>query len=84
MCSLYKCYVLSKTVPLLEKILLSIWKRGSAYEGSCSEVYLEKAFEGQELPLEKIACCRKAWRNVIDANVSHTLTTDDLKLMCSH
>ena len=81
----YKCYVFVEDGPIVRKnIIEHMEERGvPAYEGSCSEVYLEKAFEGLGIaPRERLPVAERLGETSLMLMCHHTLTTDDLKLMC--
>ena len=55
-----------------------------AYQGSCSEVYLEKAFEGLECrPEVPLPVARELGETSVMMLVHPTLTEDQMELSCT-
>lgn len=86
----YKCYVFVETGELQEgwtrdRILNEISAQGvPCFSGSCSEVYLEKAFEGTGWRPEKpLPVARRLGEDSLMFLVHPTLTTDELAKTCS-
>jgi len=53
-------------------------------DGACSEIYLEKAFDGPEnyRPSSRLAVARELGETSLMFNVHHTLTIDEITMMC--
>ncbi len=52
------------------------------FSGSCSEVYLEKAFDGNGLrPVERLPVARELGETSLMFLVHHTLTEEDMERM---
>lgn len=86
----YKCYVFVEPVELAEgwtrdKILAEILSRGvPCFSGSCSEVYLEKAFDGTGFrPAERLAVARELGDTSLMFLVHPTLTVAEIDRTCS-
>jgi dTDP-4-amino-4,6-dideoxygalactose transaminase len=67
-----------------DRIVETIVERGvPAYQGSCSEVYLEKAFEGTPWrPKERLTNAVELGETSLMFLVHPTLTEDEVKLSC--
>ncbi|UHL63234.1 DegT/DnrJ/EryC1/StrS aminotransferase family protein [Paralcaligenes sp. KSB-10] len=85
----YKCYVfvepkLLKSEWSRDRILLELNKRGvPAYSGSCSEVYLEKAFDNTGWrPVERLPVARELGENSLMFLVHPTLSTEEIDKTC--
>lgn len=81
----YKCYVFVEPDQLnsdwdRDRIMAEINSRGvPCFSGSCSEVYLEKAFEGTGLrPKERLPIARELGETSLMFLVHPTLTQDDI------
>jgi dTDP-4-amino-4,6-dideoxygalactose transaminase len=86
----YKCYVFVETAELAEgwsrdRILSEISSRGvPCFSGSCSEVYLEKAFDGTGWrPTERLAVARELGETSLMFLVHPTLTEAEIEKTCS-
>ena len=86
----YKCYVFVDNQCLNEgwdrdMIIDEIIKRGvPCFSGSCSEVYLEKAFDHTNFqPKERLPVAKLLGESSLMFLVHPTLTTDEIKLTCS-
>jgi len=81
----YKCYVFVKGgVELRDKIMREINEKGvPCYYGSCSEVYLEKAFDNTGLrPKERLAVARELGETSLMFLVHPTLTKEEIQKTC--
>jgi len=85
----YKCYVFVKLKELKngwdrDKIIKEINSLGvPCYSGSCSEVYLEKAFDNTELrPKKKLVNAKELGETSLMFLVHPTLTKDEIKQTC--
>ena len=85
----YKCYVYVRTEKLAtgwsrDRIVQAISAQGvPCYQGSCSEVYLEKAFDGTGWrPTERMPSARELGETSIMFLVHPTLTKKELDLTC--
>ncbi|MCL5043060.1 MAG: DegT/DnrJ/EryC1/StrS aminotransferase family protein [Gammaproteobacteria bacterium] len=85
----YKCYVFVEPEKLAEgwsrdRILAEINARGvPCYSGSCSEVYLEKAFDGTGFrPRERLPVARELGDTSLMFLVHPTLTESEVALTC--
>jgi len=85
----YKCYVFVDPAELSEgwsrdRILGEILASGiPCFSGSCSEVYLEKAFDGTKWrPVERLPVARELGETSLMFLVHPTLTTDEIKKTC--
>jgi len=81
----YKCYVFVKGgVELRDKIMMEINEKGvPCYSGSCSEVYLEKAFDNTGLrPKERLANAKELGETSLMFLVHPTLTEDEIQQTC--
>lgn len=85
----YKCYVFIEPEQLKpgwdrDRILNEINQRGvPCYSGSCSEVYLEKAFDGTPYrPAERLPVARELGETSLMFLVHPTLTDAEIALTC--
>lgn len=85
----YKCYVfvepkLLKSEWSRDRILLELNKHGvPAYSGSCSEVYLEKAFDNTGWrPVERLPVARELGENSLMLLVHPTLSAEEIDKTC--
>lgn len=85
----YKCYVFVKPEELndgwdRDKIMNEIVSRGvPCFSGSCSEVYLEKAFDNTDYrPKERLPNAKELGETSLMFLVHPTLTEDEIKLTC--
>ena len=85
----YKCYVFVEPNALLpgwnrDRILNEITTRGvPCFSGSCSEVYLEKAFDGTGMrPVEPLAIARDLGETSLMFLVHPTLTDAEINKTC--
>jgi len=81
----YKCYVFVKgDVELRDKILREINEKGvPCYSGSCSEVYLEKAFDNTGYrPKERLAVAKELGETSLMFLVHPTLTKEEIQKTC--
>jgi dTDP-4-amino-4,6-dideoxygalactose transaminase len=86
----YKCYVFVDPVALKpewtrDRIISEINGRGvPCYSGSCSEVYLEKAFDAAEFrPARQLPVARELGETSLMFLVHPTLTEDEISRTCS-
>lgn len=86
----YKCYVFVEPAELAEgwnrdRILGEISSRGvPCFSGSCSEVYLEKAFDGTGWrPAERLAVARELGETSLMFLVHPTLSAAEIEKTCS-
>lgn len=86
----YKCYVFVEPAELAEgwnrdRILGEISSRGvPCFSGSCSEVYLEKAFDGTGWrPAERLAIARELGETSLMFLVHPTLSATEIEKTCS-
>jgi len=86
----YKCYVFVESAELAEgwtrdRILSEISARGVAcFSGSCSEVYLEKAFDGTGWrPAERLPVARELGETSLMFLVHPTLTVAEIEQTCA-
>lgn len=86
----YKCYVFVESELLAEgwsrdRIMAEINKQGvPCYSGSCSEVYLEKAFDGLDCrPQQPLKNARKLGEISLMFLVHPTLTAAEIELTCN-
>ena len=86
----YKCYVFIELEQLApewsrHRILMSIRERGvPCYIGSCSEVYLEKAFDNTGWrPTKRLPIARKLGETSLMFLVHPTLTCEEIEKTCS-
>jgi len=81
----YKCYVfVNGDVELRDKIIKEINEKGvPCYSGSCSEVYLEKAFENTGFrPKERLSNAKKLGETSLMFLVHPTLTEEEIQKTC--
>lgn len=81
----YKCYVFVKgDVELRDKIMMEINEKGvPCYSGSCSEVYLEKAFDNTGFrPKERLAVAKELGETSLMFLVHPTLTKEEIQKTC--
>ena len=81
----YKCYVFVEgVVRIRDKIIREINERGvPCYSGSCSEVYLEKAFDNTEFrPKERLPNAKKLGEISLMFLVHPTLTKEEVQKTC--
>ena len=81
----YKCYVFVKGgVKLRDKIMIEINEKGvPCYSGSCSEVYLEKAFENTGFrPSERLPFAKELGETSLMFLVHPTLTKEEIQKTC--
>ncbi|MDQ9170122.1 DegT/DnrJ/EryC1/StrS aminotransferase family protein [Oxalobacteraceae bacterium R-40] len=85
----YKCYVFVETTRLIkgwsrDRIVEVITSRGvPCYSGSCSEVYLEKAFDNTEWrPKERLAIAKELGESSLMFLVHPTLTEQEIDKTC--
>ena len=85
----YKCYVFVKPSQLKEgwnrdRIIEEINALGvPCYSGSCSEVYLEKAFDGTDFrPAERLPVAKELGETSLMFLVHPTLTDDEIQQTC--
>lgn len=86
----YKCYVYVRSEKLAEgwdrdRIVMEINAQGvPCYQGSCSEVYLEKAFDGTGWrPVERLPNAKKLGETSLMFLVHPTLTESEIKQTCA-
>ena len=86
----YKCYVFVENQSLNEgwdrdKIIDEVIKRGvPCFSGSCSEVYIEKAFDNTSYrPKERLPVAKELGETSLMFLVHPTLTEEEIKLTCS-
>jgi dTDP-4-amino-4,6-dideoxygalactose transaminase len=81
----YKCYVFVEgVVEIRDKIIREINERGvPCYSGSCSEVYLEKAFDNTGFrPKERLPNAKKLGETSLMFLVHPTLTEEEVQKTC--
>jgi dTDP-4-amino-4,6-dideoxygalactose transaminase len=81
----YKCYVFVKGgVELRDKIMREINEKGvPCYSGSCSEVYLEKAFDNTGFrPKERLSVAKELGETSLMFLVHPTLTKEEIQKTC--
>jgi len=81
----YRCYVFVKgDVELREKMMMEINEKGvPCYSGSCSEVYLEKAFDNTGFrPKERLPVARELGETSLMFLVHPTLTKEEIQKTC--
>ena len=81
----YKCYVfVNGDVGLRDKIMREINEKGvPCYSGSCSEVYLEKAFDNTGFrPKERLPNAKKLGETSLMFLVHPTLTKEEIQKTC--
>lgn len=86
----YKCYAYVKPSQLApgwdrDRIVAEINARGvPCYQGSCSEVYLERAFDNTGFrPQERLPVARELGKNSLMFLVHPTLTNNEIDLTCT-
>ena len=86
----YKCYVFVRPKGLAQawtrdRIIEEINSRGvPCYQGSCSEVYLEKAFDGTGFrPKDRLPVAKELGETALMFLVHPTLTKEEIELTCS-
>jgi len=81
----YKCYIFVKgDVELRDKMMMEINEKGvPCYSGSCSEVYLEKAFDNTGFrPKERLPVAKELEETSLMFLVHPTLTKEEIKKTC--
>jgi dTDP-4-amino-4,6-dideoxygalactose transaminase len=81
----YKCYVFVKgSVELRDKIMREINEKGvPCYSGSCSEVYLEKAFDNTGFrPKQRLPVAKELGETSLMFLVHPTLTEEEIQKTC--
>ena len=81
----YKCYVFVRgDVELRDKIMMEIIEKGiPCYSGSCSEVYLEKAFNNTGFrPKERLPIAKELGETSLMFLVHPTLTDEEIQKTC--
>jgi len=81
----YKCYVFVKgDVDLRDKMMMEINEKGvPCYSGSCSEVYLEKAFDNTGFrPKERLPVAKELGETSLMFLVHPTLTKEEIQKTC--
>ena len=81
----YKCYVFVKGgVELRDKMMMEINKKDvPCYSGSCSEVYLEKAFDNTGFrPKERLLVAKELGETSLMFLVHPTLTKEEIQKTC--
>jgi len=81
----YKCYVFVRgEVELRDKIMMEINGKGvPCYSGSCSEVYLEKAFDNTGFrPKERLLAAKELGETSLMFLVHPTLTKEEIQKTC--
>ena len=81
----YKSYVFVKGgVELRDKMMMEINEKGvPCYSGSCSEVYLEKAFDNTGFrPKERFSVAKKLGETSLTFLVHPTLTKEEIQKTC--
>jgi dTDP-4-amino-4,6-dideoxygalactose transaminase len=81
----YKCYIFVKGgVELRDKMMMDINEKGvPCYSGSCSEVYLEKAFDNTGFrPKERLPVARELGETSLMFLVHPTLTKEEIQKTC--
>mgnify|MGYP000232172225 FL=1 len=82
----YKCYVFVKgDVDLRDKMMMEINEKGvPCYSGSCSEVYLEKAFDNTGFrPKERLPVAKELGETSLMFLVHPTLTEEEIQKTCN-
>ena len=86
----YKCYVFVRNKGLKndwsrDRVIAEIVSRGvPCYNGSCCEVYLEKAFEDTDFrPRKRLEVAKELGETALMFLVHPTLTVDEIELTCS-
>jgi len=81
----YKCYIFVKGgVELRDKMIMEINEKGvPCYSGSCSEVYLEKAFDNTGYrPKERLPVAKELGETSLMFLVHPTLTKEEIQKTC--
>ena len=81
----YKCYVFVEGgIDLRNKIMSQIQEKGvPCYSGSCSEVYLEKAFDNTDFrPNQRLPNAKKLGETSLMFLVHPSLTKEEIKKTC--
>jgi len=81
----YKCYVFVKgDVELRDKMMMEINNKGvPCYSGSCSEVYLEKAFDNSGFrPKKRLSAAKELGETSLMFLVHPTLTEKEIQKTC--
>jgi dTDP-4-amino-4,6-dideoxygalactose transaminase len=81
----YKCYVfVSGGIQLRDKMIVEIEEKGvPCYSGSCSEVYLEKAFDNTGFrPKERLPVAKNLGETSLMFLVHPTLTEEEIQKTC--
>ncbi len=81
----YKCYIFVKGgVELRDKMMMEINEKGvPCYSGSCSEVYLEKAFDNTGYrPKERLPVAKELGETSLMFLVHPTLTKEEIQKTC--
>jgi dTDP-4-amino-4,6-dideoxygalactose transaminase len=81
----YKCYVfIEGGITIRDKMIEQINKKGvPCYSGSCSEVYLEKAFDNSNLrPKSRLVNAKELGETSLMFLVHPTLTKEEIKKTC--
>jgi len=81
----YKCYIFVKgSVELRDKMIMEINEKGvPCYSGSCSEVYLEKAFDNTGFrPKERLLVAKELGETSLMFLVHPTLTKEEIQKTC--
>jgi len=81
----YKCYIFVKgSVELRDKMMMEINEKGvPCYSGSCSEVYLEKAFDNTGFrPKERLLVAKELGETSLMFLVHPTLTKEEIQKTC--
>ena len=81
----YKCYVFVKGgVELRDKMMMEVNEKGvPCYSGSCSEVYLEKAFDNTGFrPKERLPVAKELGETSLMFLVHPTLTKEEIQKTC--
>jgi dTDP-4-amino-4,6-dideoxygalactose transaminase len=82
----YKCYVFVKgDIDLRDKMMMEINEKGvPCYSGSCSEVYLEKAFDNTGFrPKERLPVAKELGETSLLFLVHPTLTEEEIQKTCN-
>jgi len=81
----YKCYVFVRgNAKLRDKMIREINEKGvPCYSGSCSEVYLEKAFDNTDFrPRERLPVAKELGESSLTFLVHPTLTDEEVQKTC--
>jgi len=81
----YKCYIFVKgDIELRDKMMIEINKKGvPCYSGSCSEVYLEKAFDNTGFrPKKRLSVAKELGETSLMFLVHPTLTEEEIQKTC--